>query len=327
MNSASQSTHRLFSCLIICLTLLSAKAKAAVIYIDFNNNPEERQMLLKSERAFSPHEQLLLVPTEDPRDALALQQLTNERDQIWDVYTKKSCSAELACQATPTSECKDIYAHLKTYEDASWNAPKTPLNEETIRTALKGLSLTLTDAKEPITLMLSGHFGGGAFTGNLGSLSVADLKRIFGDFPALQSRISTLFLLGCYTNTYPQIQTLWRDAFPQARVLAGFHSQSPKGESTKNLDFIRTIMRNSRDYSAVKTQNQFERALMTLQPFREINVALSIDDFYQKTGDRQLFRVSDGQQKALSCHAALSNADLDYFQSIQSGTVPVSHDE
>ncbi len=65
-STASHLFHGLFSGLLTCLTLISTKAKAEIVYIDFNNNPEERQTLLKSARVYSPHEQVLLVPTEDP---------------------------------------------------------------------------------------------------------------------------------------------------------------------------------------------------------------------------------------------------------------------
>jgi len=323
MSAANFFGFRFFSVLTTLLTVFSLKANAAVVYIDFNNNPEERQVLLQSTSQILPPEELVLIPEENRADSLNLAKLAARRDHLWDSYTTKSCSADLACQAVPSGECGDIYLKLRDAEDAASAAPKNLLNVDVIRAALQKLDVSLTDSDESIALFFSGHFGGGTFTGNLGSLSVADIKKVFSEFPNLRSRVSRLYLLGCYTNTYSQIQSLWRDAFPQSHVIAGFYGQSPKGDSKLNLDYISELIRATKSFDRVKTKTEFEDALGELKPFVDINVALSIGDFYQETGSDQLFVLSQSAQKSLNCHAALSPASLSFYESVLVGTEPV----
>jgi hypothetical protein len=270
-----------------------------------------------------PPEQLVLIPEENPMDSINFGKLAVRRDHLWETYTGKSCSADLACQATPSGECGNIYAKLRAAEDAASAAPKNLLNLDVIRAALQKLDASLTDSDESISLLLSGHFGGGTFTGNLGSLSVADLKKVFSEFPNVRSRVSRLYLLGCYTNTYSQIQSLWRDAFPQSHVIAGFFGQSPRGDSKLNLEYIGKTIRFTKAFESVKSKADFEDALAELKPFADINVALSIGDYYQETGSDQLFVLSQSAQKVVTCHAALSPESLSFYETILSGAQPI----
>lgn len=218
-----------------------------------------------------------------------------------------------------TGTCGDLQKKLRAAEDAVAQAPKVPMNELTLRSGLAALAV---DSFEPITLTISGHFGGGTFTGNLGSFSVADLERIFKDFPDIRDRVTQLDLLGCYTNTFSQVQSMWRHAFPNARVLVGFYGPSPRGETQKNLDFIHDIVQSQSDLQAVATESDFAIQINRLNRYKEIHVALAVDDFFQQV-DGDLQRVSSERTVATKCVADLPPSERDYFQRVLSGLEPI----
>jgi hypothetical protein len=300
---------------LAALLLWAPKASALFVYLDMNNNPEEHAAFRTSVSKLATNEQIVFIPQENDLNAIDLKALTNKRDHIWEQYAKKGCLAEITCHPVLTGACGDLQKSLRASEDAVAKNPKVPLNETTLRAGLQAIKL---NSSEPITLVISGHFGGGVFTGNLGSFSVADLERIFSDYPEIREQITSLDLLGCYTNTFSQVQSMWRHAFPNARVLVGFYGPSPRGETDSNLHFISDIVARRDKFEAVRTKGDFSSQLNDLKKYTEIHVALAIDDYFQQT-DGPLLRVSSEQTAISKCVADLPTSEISYFEKILNG--------
>lgn len=303
----------------VAASVWSARASALYLYIDMNNNPEEHAAFTKAAAGLKTPQQVVFIPEDDALGAARLKALTNARDKIWEAYTKKGCLAEVTCHPVLTGACGDIQKSLLASEDAVAQAPKVAMNEITLRSGLETLRFSNT---EPITLAISGHFGGGTFTGNLGSFTVADIERIFTDFPELRNRITQLDLLGCYTNTFSQVESMWRHAFPNARVLVGFYGPSPRGETKMNLDFIADIVQNQSALQSVLTESDFATEIRRLDKYKDIHVALAVDDFFEQT-DGPLIHISSERTVVTKCVADLPAVERDYFLQVLNGLQPI----
>ena len=321
----SQKLIRFFSLVLLSTTVLGAiphVARAAVIYIDINNNPEERGTYLHSLAKVGAHEKFLSIPKIDEAASKTLSTMARRRDGIWVRYVNNGCKQDLACVPTPPGLCTDIQKSLWALEGEIAKIPKTGLNADSLRAGLAALKL---DPSEPVTLAISGHFGGGVFTGNMGSMSVGEMAKVFNEFPAIRNRITKLHLLGCYTNVFSQVTSLWRAAFPNTRVLAGFYERSPAGSDPRNLNFIRYLVQQSAVFDKIKNEKQFHQMMQSFSTFTGIHSALCVDNMFRETGGEMMF-VDETFIPINKCSARLPPSERDYFEQLYFGGLPVPKD-
>ena len=306
----------------LLLMLLPLKAHAKIVYIDVNNNLEERLAYVSELKKAGSKETFVAIPEISVGSAKRLTSLGELRDATWVKYVKMGCVQDFAWQPVTGDRCGETQKSLWAIETEIKSIPKTNLTSDSLRSGLQALIVV---PGETVTLVISGHFGGGIFTGNLGSISVEEMSHVFNDFPGLASKIVQLHLLGCYTNVFSQVTSLWRTSFANARVLIGFYERSPSGNDPRNLAFIRYLVRHGEALNKVVTEKQFQIAMHSLQPFAGIHAALAIDNMYRETGDELMF-VNETSIPLSRCRARLTSGDRDYFASVFSGVAALPND-
>ena len=316
--ASSQFLFTAFTALIICL-FSPFVAHARLIYLDINNQYPERMAYIRGlqENRYAP-ESFRSIPAMDDRSALLINSLAKQRDATWVRYVKSGCFAAETCNPEPVGQCGEIQTSVRSLEKQIEGVPKTRITPETLEEGLSEIQLA---PNETINLAISGHFAGGEFTGNLGKLNVKEIDRVFAKFPQLRAAVTKLHLLGCYTNTFGQVETMWRRVFPKARVLVGFYHQSPVGDDSKNLKFIRLMVKLDEAFNRARTEADFKKIEKILSRVG-VKVALAIDDFY-KTSSGRFLRISEQQVRGSACMKHLTVGERDDFLRTMSGELSI----
>ena len=309
-----------FLVLSSALSLLTpVRAEAVIVYLDINNQYPER-MAYEGElkRSRLPNASFEAIPEMNNQAAQQINFLAKRRDATWVQYVNSGCFAAETCSPEPVGQCGQIQSAVRSLEKQIEDVPKIRVSLESLEEGLSRINLA---PGEKITLAMSGHFAGGEFTGNLGKVSVSEIDQIFAKFPRLRAAVTKLHLLGCYTNTFGQIEPMWRRVFPNARVLVGFYHQSPAGGDSINLKFIRLLVKLEDAFDRARSESDF-RKIEKLLSRVGVKVALAIDDFY-KTSSGRFLRISEQQVRGSACMKVLSVGERNEFLNVMAGEHPI----
>ena len=120
------------------------------------------------------------------------------------------------------------------------------------------------------TLLISGHNGGGQFSGDINS------QKIRLPFSKFQSAIeqntyakentSTLMLLGCNTANHDQILK-WKKMFDNLNILAGYDGKSPFGTRESGHSYIKEILEHKDELYLIANTEELKK---TISNFKHI---------------------------------------------------------
>jgi len=116
----------------------------------------------------------------------------------------------------------------------------------------------------PRTVVISGHHGGGRFSGINGELLRADLKEYVERFPNFFSHEDNLVLRGCYTATIKEVATQngWHTRFANADFIAGYERKAWSSETVYSREFMQYALAlkpklNGNDTDSLQALKQF----------------------------------------------------------------------
>jgi hypothetical protein len=108
------------------------------------------------------------------------------------------------------------------------------------------LKTTLSSLKAkgsaPVSVILSGHDGGGNYSGTYGNISRSDITRMFSeDFPEFKNSVESLYLLGCYTGVKYEVFS-WMSGFLELKFIAGYEGSAPSSTRLAGHAYIEHLM-------------------------------------------------------------------------------------
>lgn len=106
---------------------------------------------------------------------------------------------------------------------------------------------------ELTSLIISGHDGGGRFSGATGNVTRSAIKKVFNYYPNTRDNVPSLILPGCYTGVKSEIMN-WREVFPNLKIIAGYEGRAPLGDRPSGQHYIRDVL--VKEQQLLKSANQ-----------------------------------------------------------------------
>ncbi len=275
--------------LLILLTLIAtaktAFADGQVLFLDTNDSKEEVQLVQElSRKTGKTFKKFPSILADSDRHWLAA--FAAETSKIQNKKTRLGCQTDSDSKA-----CQDIEARL-----SAMAKRKSELQDsQQIDTgkAFAWLQDQLNSGSTSSTVFISGHHGTDGFYGNNGSLNVDPLQELSEKNPSVLAKVSTVYLLGCYTTTVASLIDHWRHVFKNAGLFIGFSTAAPLSARSVTGKVIKDLWNHEKDFT--------QKSLEDLKKIYTTLAAAQTEDIAILSGDNYV-------SKAISFH--LSEADL-----------------
>lgn len=208
--------------------------------------------------------------------------------------------------------------------------PPLPLS---VKAGLKSLA----DDNIAITsVAISGHDGGGAIHGSIGTIDKQDFISSFKDAyagkPQLEGKLREMLLWGCYTTTPGEVLN-WQEQLPGLKIIAGFYDKGPKNNVPASSKLMKDLLVKASDILKKVDEKKLLEKIKGLSglssTFAGISVKLDCNEEYyysrnveaDKEGGKKVLKETFGKID-LSCESAgvrkmlseMSQVQLAYFQ-------------
>lgn len=198
--------------------------KKVMLFMDMNNSALE---IAAAQRAACARGQKLLVLPKNHREYNVL---TNKVQNDMKAYERclggnGNCEAQIA---TYTASYQQLETFKASLPDAS----------EQLRTEMAALK---SSGSKLVNFTISGHDGGGTYSGHKGEIDRADMLEIMGEFPEVND-VRSVMLLGCYT-TVPNEVIHWKSIFPKGKLIAGYDGVAPASDKVTGHNYLEDLLR------------------------------------------------------------------------------------
>ncbi|AUN99360.1 hypothetical protein C0V70_14850 [Bacteriovorax stolpii] len=225
--------------LILTLFILSTNVMADVLFIDLNNVEQEIEVARKA--AALRGEKLIVLPLDrDSYKNPVKSKLDQEYSRIYARY-------EMACRNQESPACQKAATEVSEMEIRISKIPSVK-NYDAAK-----LQEDMATIKENISsVMISGHDGGGNFTGEFGQITGREFLSSLKNFSG-RDDIRSLYLLGCNSATTHTLAALWRNALPKAQFIAGYEGIGYLRDNGLGHAFIKNVMAEEQKIIASST--------------------------------------------------------------------------
>lgn len=107
-----------------------------------------------------------------------------------------------------------------------------------------------------VNLSISGHDGGGSFSGSKGMYSRHELATAMKDLGDI-NEVKSLMLLGCYTGT-PKEVLEWKSIFPQTKLIGGYDGSAPLADRPQGHQYISDILMKEKQLTTQADQKKLQ---------------------------------------------------------------------
>lgn len=130
---------------------------------------------------------------------------------------------------------------IKFYEETLNEAKKISRTRPSIAQQTKDALTEIKNTGGKLhNLTISGHDGGGIFSGYKGGLKRDEIAEILKNYPEI-NEVSSLLLLGCYTGV-PKEMIEWKQVFPGVKLIAGYDAAAPFSDKPAGHQYIEDVL-------------------------------------------------------------------------------------
>ncbi len=216
--------------------------KNVMMFVDMNNAGLE---IAAAQRAACARGQKLVVI---PANHRQYDQLTNVVQNDMKAY-ERCLGGSGNCERQKATYLAS-FTRLETYKQS------IPGVSDQIRQQLNDLK---TAGGKVVNFTISGHDGGGTYSGHKGEISRAYLHEIFQGYPEVNG-VKSVLLLGCYT-TVPNEVMHWKTIFPNGKLIAGYDGVAPASDKVTGHNYLEDILRKESTILAQADQTRLDRFL------------------------------------------------------------------
>lgn len=186
----------------------------------------------------------------------------------------------------------------------------------------------ITSTNKIETLIISGHNGGGHFSGSKGSLSREQLENIGKNNPEFKNNVRTVILLGCYTTVISQVHE-WRDVFPNVEIIAGFDGAAPLSDRPQGHEYLKELLLKEDQLIKVKDLEQIKNVLPSVEQ-AGFKPAISLCDqngctdkkvYFFSSQDKKFFDLDERKKQCLEKYQEIKIAS-DWIKKLKKGIDP-----
>lgn len=289
-----------------------------MLFLDLNNSALEIETTAKT--ACERGQRLVVIPKEYKKYATYVSQvelaLKNHSNCI--KKKKSNCSTEEKQKTT-------AYAKLGEYNST----------QVSIHDALKNEFDEIRNSKASLeNFIISGHDGGGAYSGYKSTFSREAIGEILKDYQDINN-VKSAMLLGCYTGVQSETQK-WQTIFPDVRLIAGYDGSGPLADRPAGHQYIEDILIKEKNIVAQADQKKLNNYVKAnLRSLKDINAAIFVKPKCQTSSEETTYYYgSKDPEKSLKpfdpkacAREALKISDLIIkFQKYDAGELEIPKD-
>jgi hypothetical protein len=122
------------------------------------------------------------------------------------------------------------------------------------------------------SLCLSGHNGGNVYSGENGSVNVAELISAVGSSSSHET-IEGLYLLGCNGANKAKI-FFWKEGLPNLKFLAGYDGTAPLSTNPNGVKYFEDALKKQSQISSAKNTETLKQLMLSLSSVNQFETAV-----------------------------------------------------
>lgn len=261
----------------------NADPSRAVIFIDTNNNIKEIEAAQNG--ACARGETIIIIP----KNYLRMNEI---KERINKTVTDNQNCVEPKCSAATKSELEKLEKEAKA--DNLRTLAKQPPVSEQLNQELKKLQ-----KKDAIltSFIISGHDGGGFYTGWNSRTNRAEISKVLDQYPDV-NKISSLLLLGCYSGVRKEMNN-WKSVFPDIRLIAGYDAAAPLGQRPYGHKYISDTLANEAELLIFQDDKKAmtKHLKETVSALSQLNASLYLRPYCEDENTELFFGHTDPLDK------------------------------
>lgn len=289
-----------------------------MLFVDLNNSALEIETTAKA--ACERGQKLIVIPREYKQYATYVSEVENS------IKKHKTCIKKKKGNCTSEEEQKrTAYAKL-----GKFNATQASVQDS--------LKKELDEVKKSNgtleNFIISGHDGGGAYSGYKSSFSRQAIGEILKDYQDI-NKVKSAMLLGCYTGVQSETQK-WQAIFPDIRLIAGYDQKGPLSDRPAGHQYIEDILNKEKNIIAQADQKKLNTYVKAnLRSLSDINAGIWVkpkcevnpEETHYYYGARNPDKIFKPFDPAACAREALKLPDLvPKFQKYDTGELEIPKD-
>ncbi len=216
-------------------------------------------------------------------DCFACENSINNEEVILFIDTNKSEKEILTAKKAACQRGQRFISIPQDYAILDPSFEETGLTKAGLDVALAALK---NQGAKPVSLIISGHDGGGEFGGNKGRISREEiLKSIDSDYPEFKDSIQSLYLLGCYTGVKSEMFA-WLSKLPNLKMIGGYEGAAPLSDKLAGHTFLEDLMIKEKLLSEEAEQDKIQHILQdNIRNMQMLNSAVFVKSAQCVEGD------------------------------------------
>ncbi len=253
--------------------------KTVMMFMDMNNSALE---ISAAQRAACARGQKLLVI---PRNHQQYNQLTSVVQNDMKSYER--------CLGTGGNCERQQATYMASYQRLETFKGTLPSAREQLTTELTAMKAS---GSKLVNFTISGHDGGGTYSGHKGEISRGDIGEVMAAFPEVNN-VKSVMLLGCYTAV-PNEVIHWKQSFPNAKLIAGYDGIAPASDKLAGHQYLEDLLRREPTILAQADQSRLNSFLRNnVRGLSLMNVGVYVE--LECVGPNKLYYGLDDQSRGI----------------------------
>jgi hypothetical protein len=216
--------------------------KNVMFFVDMNNANLEEAAAQRA--ACARGQKLVIIPKNH-----------TEYNQLTSVVQNDMKAYEHCLGGSGTCD-KQKATYMSSYQKLETFKAQLPSTEDQMRAELKAIK---ENGGKLVNLTISGHDGGGTFSGHKGETSRDAIQKVMEEYKDVNG-VKSIMLLGCYTAVPNEVMH-WKTIFPDAKLIAGYDGIAPASDKIAGHHYIEDILRKEKTILAQANQSSLDRYL------------------------------------------------------------------
>lgn len=277
----------------LLLAAISVSAKESRVFIDVNNSYAEIEIFIKQCKAEGSD--YVIIPDQAALGP-QLRNLQKQNKMNSKEYDQLNCHGQMVCGNQYTNpKCQGLADKRNKIDDEIKKISADKLNPEVITSQIKNVYDKGGKVK---SVMVSGEDGGQVF-GAYGNLKYPDLRAALEKVPQLKQDVQSVYLWGCYMGTAGMNEMKWKDMFPSAKLVVGFHDSGPADGSPPSLRLLQKAMATEQKAYSSYGKEGAGKFFKSFPESRVMNTSMCINGQY--VDNKQNFSLSEMKEKGDRC--------------------------
>jgi hypothetical protein len=172
-------------------------------------------------------------------ETLACNKTVNSKEVVLFIDTNQSEKEIVTAKKAACERGQRLISIPQDYSTLDPTYSDTRMSKAGVEVALAALK---SQGAKPVSVIISGHDGGGGFGGKKGDVSRNDILDLMDSkFPEFKDSVQSLYLLGCYTGVKSEMFA-WLSKLPNLKMIGGYEGAAPLSDKLAGHTYLEDLM-------------------------------------------------------------------------------------